>query len=232
MSRAFALLPARASGDSRTPVSDWPIGIFLEARFLWRAARVGFRFFRRELPLTAPWTRPSSEAHFASRDERRGAPPRRGRGARGWRARARARAPVHADGLGQGTSRALCGDRASCRREPAHLSVRRLPFWHLPASLRIVFAVLAAEAPASASDARERPPPPDGRRADADRFAPPNLNTASPRGADHRRRPRPWSPRHSRLPLRLTTARKNRRRRRRSSQRSCGSRFPVNRTTS
>lgn len=122
MSRAFALLPARASGDSRTPVSDWPIGIFLEARFLWRAARVGFRFFRRELPLTAPWTRPSSEAHFASRDERRGAPPCRGRGARGWRARARARAPVHADGLGQGTSRAL-GERA-CRREPAHLSVR------------------------------------------------------------------------------------------------------------
>ncbi len=97
---------------------------------------------------------------------------------------------------------------------------------------RIVFAVLAAEAPASASDARERPPPPDGRRADTDRFVAPNLHTGSPRGADHRRRPRPWSPRHSRLPLRLTTARKNRRRRRRSSQRSCGSRFPVNRTTS
>jgi hypothetical protein len=204
----------------------------LEANAIGARRAWVFDFFGFVASAVDPRASDRPRRHCASRDERRGAPPRRGRGARGWRARARARAPVHADGLGQGTSRALRGDRASCRREPAHLSVRRLPFWHLPASLRIVFAVLAAEAPASASDARERPPPPDGRRADADRFAPPNLNTASPRGADHRRRPRPWSPRHSRLPLRLTTARKNRRRRRRSSPRSCGSRFPVNRTTS
>ena len=203
----------------------------LEANAIGARRAWVFDFFVSHLPLTrAPRTGRGATAHRAMSDE--APPPRRGRGARGWRARARARAPVHADGLGQGTSRALRGDRASCRREPAHLSVRRLPFWHLPASLRIVFAVLAAEAPASASDARERPPPPDGRRADADRFVAPNLHTGSPRGADHRRRPRPWSPRHSRLPLRLTTARKNRRLRRRSSQRSCGSRFPVNRTTS
>lgn len=47
---------------------------------------------------------------------------------------------------------------------------------------RIVFAVLAAEAPASASDARERPPPPDGRRADADR-SPHLTSTPRPRAA-------------------------------------------------
>lgn len=133
MSRAGRPLPAPLFDSLETkptPVSDWPVRFSCSKRTRSARGARGFSIFCFTSAVD-PRASDRPRRHCASRDERRGAPPRRGRGARGWRARARARAPVHADGLGQGTSRAL-GERA-CRREPAHLSVRRLPFWHLPA---------------------------------------------------------------------------------------------------
>ena len=174
MSRAVALLPARARGESPTPTSDWPRPVrILEPKkvtFLEESARGarGFSFVSRAAVDPRASDRP--RRHCASRDERRGAPPRRGRGARGWRARARARASVHADGLGQGTSRVL-GDRASC---PANRRIfpfaRRTPFL-APSSLLVDRSrssaaegsrprdTLATDAAESADDAPTLTPP-------------------------------------------------------------------------